>query len=335
MTGLESERLTAQDERSLLIELADSRRKLIDHATHCPVSCEQLGDDAIDSMMRSCRCALIDEESNEAVLVQIRCRYLELRNRIALGNIGLVSFAASRYRGRGVSYQDLFQEGFCGLLEAVDRFDPSNGNRLGAYAIWWIRQRLQRAIATGAFPVRLNRRCLRILAQRGRARAFCEASGPGAVVEPNQALDRYILAATRTVAALDTTCDGRFHPTSAAGDQSARTGGNPDVDFEKLLKVIGSLQPREQEVLALRFGLGGGEQHSLSEAGQRLGVSLERVRQIQEKALNQLRARLVGHDDASLPRCGTAPRVGTTARKTTRGRPQLLRVTGRRSCADH
>jgi RNA polymerase primary sigma factor len=331
MTALEGERLTARDERIMLLELADNRRKLVDHAPSCPVGSSQLRDATIASATGFCRCTLLKERWNEPMLAQIRCRYIELRNRIALGNIGLVSFAASRYRGRGVSFQDLSQEGFCGLLEAIDRFDSSNANRLGTYAIWWIRQRIQRADANGAFPVRLNRRCLRILALRGRARVSYRREGSGFAAEPEISLDPYILAASRKVASLDTINDGR---SQVVGPVCNFAGGidTPDDDFEALQNLIGTLQPRELEVLALRFGLGGGEQHSLSEAGRRLGDSLERVRQIQEKALNRLRSRLAGHDYASRSRCSVAPRVGCAEPKTSRGRPQLLRVKGRRSC---
>ena len=91
--------------------------------------------------------------------------YNEIRSRLALANVRLVSHFAKRYAARGFSFADLFQEGFCGLLEAIDRFDLGHQTRLSTYATWWIRQAMQRAVAAGAYPVRLSPRHLRQLAR--------------------------------------------------------------------------------------------------------------------------------------------------------------------------
>ena len=77
----------------------------------------------------------------------------------------LVAHVAKRFRDRGIAYSDLLQEGFCGLLEAIDRFDLTHETKLATYATWWIRQAMQRAVAAGAYPVRLSPRHLRQLAQ--------------------------------------------------------------------------------------------------------------------------------------------------------------------------
>ena len=77
----------------------------------------------------------------------------------------LVAHVAKRFRDRGIPYSDLLQEGFCGLLEAIDRFDLTHQTKLATYATWWIRQSMQRAVASGAYPVRLTPRHLRQLAQ--------------------------------------------------------------------------------------------------------------------------------------------------------------------------
>ena len=82
-----------------------------------------------------------------------------------MANVRLVAHVAKRYNDRGVSSADLVQEGFCGLLSAIDRFDTMNQTRLATYAIWWIRQAIQRAVAAGAYPVRLNPKQLHQLAQ--------------------------------------------------------------------------------------------------------------------------------------------------------------------------
>ena len=101
----------------------------------------------------------------EARLGAVYDRYKQLRSKLALANLRLVAHVAKRFRERGVSYADLMQEGFCGLLEAIDRFDLTHETKLATYATWWIRQAMQRAVASGAYPVRLSPRHLRQLAQ--------------------------------------------------------------------------------------------------------------------------------------------------------------------------
>ena len=99
------------------------------------------------------------------VSAQSTRKYSELRGKLALANLRLVAHVAKRFRDRGIPYGDLLQEGFCGLLEAIDRFDLNHETKLATYATWWIRQSMQRAVASGAYPVRLTPRHLRQLAQ--------------------------------------------------------------------------------------------------------------------------------------------------------------------------
>ncbi len=101
----------------------------------------------------------------QAALGVVHRRYCELRGKLALANLKLVAHVAKRFRDRGIPYSDLIQEGFCGLLEAIDRFDLAHQTKLATYATWWIRQSMQRAVAAGAYPVRLTPRHLRQLAQ--------------------------------------------------------------------------------------------------------------------------------------------------------------------------
>ena len=101
----------------------------------------------------------------QARLGAVYRRYAELRGKLALANLKLVAHVAKRFRDRGIPYSDLLQEGFCGLLEAIDRFDLVHQTKLATYATWWIRQSMQRAVASGAYPVRLTPRHLRQLAQ--------------------------------------------------------------------------------------------------------------------------------------------------------------------------
>src|SRR5262249_20476459 len=117
---------------------------------------------------------------------------------------------AKRFRDRGVSYADLLQEGFCGLLEAIDRFDLNHETKLSTYATWWIRQAMQRAVAAGAYPVRLSPRHLRQLAQNQDELELIPGRGEPAMEGPGSAsseLIQRIHTATRPTLSLDATLD--------------------------------------------------------------------------------------------------------------------------------
>src|SRR4029079_5359549 len=130
--------------------------------------------------------------------------YFELRAELALANTRLVAHVANRYRDRGVAYSDLLQEGFCGLLEGIDRFDRAHRTKLSTYATWWIRQAVQSAVAAGAYPVRLTPGHLRLLARDQEGQDPEVAPGPGRHPVATGSIRR-IQAATRPAASLDET----------------------------------------------------------------------------------------------------------------------------------
>lgn len=228
-------------------------------------------------------------------------RYRELRTRLAMANVRLVAHVAKRYRDHGISDADLLQEGFCGLLEAIDRFDLSHGTKLGTYATWWIRQAMQRAVAEGAYPVRLSPRHLRLLAQnqdvleRGPGSPDAAGARPDAQAKPapNYEMIHRIQTATRPAVSLDATAGGDGDD----GFTLLQTLSDPERDHtdalsrnEALSRLLQTLRPREKEVVALRFGVTGQPRKSLSQVGKLLKVSKERIRQIQNSALAKLRA---------------------------------------------
>ena len=164
--------LSSEEERALLVELGDCKTRILDAL---PRPAEPTWDESArqtDFQQFIRDIADPDEETldsaTRATLPLVR-RYKELRTRLAMANVRLVAHVAKRYQDRGIPPGDLIQEGFCALLVAIDRFDLVNQTRLATYAIWWIRQAIQRAVAHGAYPVRLNPRQLHQLAQMQRS----------------------------------------------------------------------------------------------------------------------------------------------------------------------
>ncbi len=158
--------LSTHDERELLVVLSDCKRKLaeaLEQVRGAEVFDLSGGDDPI-ALAHSIAAHYAGNGSEEARLGAVVRRYHETRGKLALANLRLVAHVAKRFRDRGIAYADLLQEGFCGLLEAIDRFDLHHGTKLATYATWWIRQAMQRAVASGAYPVRLSPRHLRQLA---------------------------------------------------------------------------------------------------------------------------------------------------------------------------
>ena len=299
--------LGTREERDLLQELGACKTKLAEALAKIPGYETPRGVDDPQAMAQNIAAFYAGDGRAEARLGAIFRRYSELRGKLALANMRLVAHVAKRFRDRGVAYSDLLQEGFCGLLEAIDRFDLTHQTKLATYATWWIRQSMQRAVASGAYPVRLSPRHLRQLAQNQQEIENAAGGEPAAVdAEPSapasSEMIRRIHTATRPTISLDATLDfdSNFNLMQTMSDPEGDRTADVDMD-EAVGKMMDVLRPREQQVLALRFGLGGKNRLSLSQVGKVLEVSKERVRQIQDRALQKLRSVSAEHDwDESL-----------------------------------
>jgi RNA polymerase primary sigma factor len=247
--------------------------------------------------------SLLDARQEKELAWRIQAGDPEARDRMARANLRLVVKIARGYTGKGLSLDDLIEEGNLGLLRAVERFDPSRNTRFSTYASFWIKQSMTRALINTARTIRFPAYMVELLAKWRRARARLQEELGRAPTEEEVARElnlsdkklKIIKKALRLyeAGAVGDTESGISLSELAVADEPAPGAGLSGAeDLAQVLALLDRMPLREATVLRLRFGLSGEEPMTLRQVGERLGLTRERVRQIETEGLQHLREQL-------------------------------------------
>lgn len=250
------------------------------------------------------RYPLLTADEEKALARRVQAGDQWARQRLVECNLRLVVKIAMRYSQRGLAVMDLVEEGNLGLIRAVEKFDPEKGFRFSTYGTWWIRQAIERGIMNQGrsvrFPIHVAKALNRYQSTARRlGQELNQAATPeqvAAELDEDPRTVRELMEQANDAISLDVSY-GEEEGTALI-DTLRAPDGDPAADLEEPLPMtelneqMAQLSEREREVLSLRFGLGGHEQATLEEVGERIGITRERVRQIQIKALGRLHGML-------------------------------------------
>jgi RNA polymerase sigma factor rpoD len=309
MTGMDNEKDDFKD--FLVEENFDGRdfdeEELSDEELEITVdNVDSFADDSVRLYLREIgKIPLLTAEEETDLAKRIVEGDKKAKDKMVEANMRLVVSIAKRYGGRGLDFLDLIQEGNTGLLRAVEKFDPDKGFKFSTYATWWIRQAITRAIADQARTIRIpvhmvetiNKvlRTTRKLTQELNREPSVEEIAKEMDMEPEKI--EYVMRIKQDIASLDASVgrDGDDEETSLGDFIEDEERVTPEdaaatqLLKEQMAKILSTLSEREQKIIKMRFGVGGGRPHTLEEVGAEFSVTRERIRQIEAKALSKLR----------------------------------------------
>jgi len=314
-TELKPQRLVnsprTQSARRLLVRMRPPRR-LRSAATEAseippePVSSESLRGDTLQLYLREIgRVKLITPREEIALARRIRRGDKRAREQMITANLRLVVKIAHDYEGLGLPLLDLINEGNIGLMKGVERFNPRKGAKLSTYASWWIKQSILRALAnqskTIRLPVHVVDKVAHIRKAEVKLREAFDRDPTDQEVADHLGLDPRRIQQYRTAAKAPISLDAPIGTDEPQRISEVVADPNAAAPFDRLIRendsqlvqeVLATLTPRENTILAMRFGLDDGRPKTLEEIGEELGVTRERIRQIQEEALQKMRVKI-------------------------------------------
>jgi RNA polymerase primary sigma factor len=279
-----------------------------------PAPYESIRGDTLQLYLREIgQVKLITPQEEIALAKRIKKGDRKAREKMITANLRLVVKIARGYEGLGLPLLDLINEGNIGLMKGVERFNPRKGAKLSTYASWWIKQCIMRALAnqskTIRLPVHVVDKVAHIRKTEVKLREAFDRDPTDQEVADHLGLDPRRIQQYRDASKAPISLDAPIGADEPQRISEVVADPNAAAPFDRLVRendtelvhaVLATLTPRENTILAMRFGLDDGKPKTLEEIGEQMGVTRERIRQIQEEALKKMRVKITEHETPSV-----------------------------------